>query len=107
MAINKGKVNKFMQEGEELDKKEEQEKEKSKKVVNNITGGRKTKVIKYGNGNQRVVKVSESRKTLCVYIPESLYEQFDAITEITKKSKNSTIVELIRNYVEEMNGNLE
>ena len=67
----------------------------------------KTKVIEDKNGRQRVVKVSEDRKTLCVYIPESLYEQFDFITEKTRRSKNSTIVELISNYVIEQNGVLE
>ena len=45
--------------------------------------------------------MTEKRKTLPVYIPESLYVQFDAITTAYGKSNNSAIVELIRDYVTE------
>ena len=52
-------------------------------------------------------KGSEDRKTLCVSIPKYLYEQFDAITEKTRKDKDTTIVELISNYVIEQSDILE
>ena len=61
--------------------------------------GSKTKIIVDKNGRSRTVKVSEKRKTMPVYIPETLYEQFDAITTAYGKSNNSAIVELIRDYV--------
>ena len=52
-------------------------------------------------------KGSEDRKTLWVSIPKYLYEQFDAITEKTRKDKDTTIVELISNYVIEQSDILE
>ena len=67
--------------------------------MKNISGGNKTKTIVDKNGRERTVKVAEKRKTLPVYIPEKLYEQFDAITTAYGKSNNSAIVELIRDYV--------
>ena len=39
-----------------------------------------------------------------MYIPETLYGQFDAINTAYGKSNNSAIVELIRDYVTEKKG---
>ena len=97
MAIKK--ENKFDNAVAELNQQEAIAKEKSRKVIKSISGGDKTKVIIDKNGKTRTVKIAEKRKTLPVYIPQSLYEQFDAITTAYGKSNNSTIVELIRDYV--------
>lgn len=101
MAIRREKENKFDSVVAELDEQEAMAQEKSEKVVKSIAGGQQTKVVVDKNGRERVVKVTEKRKTLPVYIPESLYEQFDAITTAYGKSNNSAIVELIRDYVTE------
>ena len=97
MAIRK--ENKFDNAVAELNEQEIIAEEKSRKVMKNISGGNKTKTIIDKNGRERTVKVAEKRKTLPVYIPEKLYEQFDAITTAYGKSNNSAIVELIRDYV--------
>ena len=97
MAIRK--ENKFDNAVAELNEQEAVAEEKSQKVMKNISGGNKTKTIIDKNGRERTVKVAEKRKTLPVYIPEKLYEQFDAITTAYGKSNNSAIVELIRDYV--------
>ena len=97
MAIRK--ENKFDNAVAELNEQEAVAEEKSQKVMKNISGGNKTKTIIDKNGRERTVKVAEKGKTLPVYIPEKLYEQFDAITTAYGKSNNSAIVELIRDYV--------
>lgn len=99
MAIRK--ENKFDSVVAELDEQEAAERKKSEKVIKTISGGNKTKTIVDKNGRSRTVKVTEKRKTMPVYIPETLYEQFDAITTAYGKSNNSAIVELIRDYVTE------
>jgi len=99
MAIRK--ENKFDTVVAELDEQEAAERKKSEKVIKTISGGNKTKTIVDKNGRSRTVKVTEKRKTMPVYIPETLYEQFDAITTAYGKSNNSAIVELIRDYVTE------
>lgn len=99
MAIRK--ENKFDTVVAELDEQEAAERKKSEKVIKTISGGNKTKTIIDKNGRSRTVKVTEKRKTMPVYIPETLYEQFDAITTAYGKSNNSAIVELIRDYVTE------
>lgn len=99
MAIRK--ENKFDSVVAELDEQEAVERKKSEKVIKTISGGNKTKTIVDKNGRSRTVKVTEKRKTMPVYIPETLYEQFDAITTAYGKSNNSAIVELIRDYVTE------
>ena len=105
MAIKKEKEKKFDNVVADLDEQEALAQEKSEKVVKAITGkGAKTKEIHDKNGRVRVVKVTEKRKTMPVYIPETLYEQFDAITTAYGKSNNSAIVELIRDYVTEKKG---
>ena len=97
MAIKK--ENKFDNAVEELNKQEAIAEEKAQKVMKNISSGSKTKTIVDKNGRERTIKIAEKRKTLPVYIPEKLYEQFDAITTAYGKSNNSAIVELIRDYV--------
>ena len=97
MAIKK--ENKFDNAVAELNEQEAIAEEKSQKVMKNISSGNKTRTIVDKNGRERTVKVAEKRKTLPVYIPEKLYEQFDAITTAYGKSNNSAIVELIRDYV--------
>ena len=99
MAIRK--ENKFDNAVAELNEQEAVAEEKSQKVMKTMSGGSKTKIIIDKNGRERTVKVAEKRKTLPVYIPEKLYEQFDAITTAYGKSNNSAIVELIRDYVTE------
>ncbi|MBQ1658674.1 MAG: hypothetical protein II059_02390 [Clostridia bacterium] len=99
MAIRK--ENKFDTVVAELDEQEAAERKKSEKVIKTISGGNRTKTIVDKNGRSRTVKVTEKRKTMPVYIPETLYEQFDAITTAYGKSNNSAIVELIRDYVTE------
>ena len=105
MAIEKKKENKFDNVVADLDEQEAIAQKKSEKVVKAITGnGAKTKEIHDKNGRVRVVKVTGKRKTMPVYIPESMYEQFDAINTAYGKSNNSAIVELIRDYVTEKKG---
>ena len=101
MAIKREKENKFAQVAAALDEQESAEQEKSGKVMKVLSGGQQTKTVVDKNGRSRTVKVTEKRKTLPVYIPESLYVQFDAITTAYGKSNNSAIVELIRDYVTE------
>ena len=92
--------NKFEAAVAELDRQEAAAQEKSGDVVERIAGTR-TRTIVDKNGRTREIKVAEKRKTLPVYIPESLYEQFDKITTAYGKSNNAAIVELIRDYVTE------
>ncbi len=100
MAIKR--ENKFSKAVAELNAQEDLAKEKAGSVVKNIAGkGGKTKVIVDKNGRKREVKVTEPRKTLPVYIPESLYQQFDAITTSYGISNNAAICQLIRDYVTE------
>lgn len=101
MAIKREKENKFDSVVAELDAQEEAAREKSERVVKAIAGDGRKKTIVDKNGRSRTVKVTEKRKSLPVYIPETLYEQFDAITTAYGRSNNSAIVELIRNYVTE------
>lgn len=106
MAIKR--ENKFDGAIAELNAQEDLAREKSGKVVKNIAGkGGKTKVIVDKNGRKREVKVTEPRKTLPVYIPESLYEQFDEITTSYGISNNAAICQLIRDYVTDKKGVLE
>ncbi len=106
MAIKR--ENKFDEAVAELNAQEAFTREKSRKVVKNIVGkGGKTKVIVDKNGRKREVKVTEPRKTLPVYIPESLYEQFDEITTSYGISNNAAICQLIRDYVTEKKSVLE
>lgn len=101
----KERVNKFDSVAEQLNEEEELAKEKSEQVIKNITGnGTKTKTIKDKNGRVRTVKVTEERKTLPVYIPVSLYEQFDEITTTYGISNNAAICQLIRDYVTDKKG---
>ena len=104
MAIKREKENKFAQAVAVLDEQEAVAREKSEKVVNAIAGTQHTRNVV---DKMRTVKVTEKRKTLPVYIPESLYAQFDAITTAYGKSNNSAIVELIRDYVTEKKGILK
>lgn len=102
MAIKR--ENKFDEDIAKLDREEAAVKEKSEEAVKRIVGNASasnTRVVVDKNGRKREIKVVEKRKTLPVYIPESLYEQFDAITTAYGKSNNSAIVELIRDYVTE------
>lgn len=110
MAIKKEpRENKFANAVEELDAQEKLAREKSEKVVKTIAGkgAARTKTIVDRNGRRREVKIAEKRKTLPVYIPESLYEQFDEITTSYGISNNAAICQLIREYVTEKKGILE
>lgn len=107
MAIKKStdkekeKENKFDNAVADLDEQEAIAQERSKQVVKAITGtGAKTRQIVDKNGRVRNVKVAEKRKSMPVYIPESLYVKFDEINTAYHKSNNSVIVELIMDYVE-------
>ena len=96
----KERDNKFDAAIADLDKQEEEEQGKPDKVLNSLNGNSsRKKTITDKNGRVRVVKVREKRKTLPVYIPLTLYEQFDAINDAKDKSNNSAIVDLIREYV--------
>ena len=98
MAIKR--ENKFDGAVAELNAQEDLAREKSGNVVKSIAGkGGKTKVIVDKNGRKREVRVAEPRKTLPVYIPESLYEKFDEITKSYGISNNAAICQLIRDYV--------
>ncbi len=91
---------KLEQEIAKVDEAEAAQKERTEKVIKKISGSEtETKIIEDKNGRKRRVKVAEKRKSMPVYIPESLYEQFDQITTAYGKSNNSTIVELITDYV--------
>lgn len=112
MAIKKntaeGRVNKFDGAVAALDEQEEIAREKSEKVVRTIAGkGNKTRTIIDKNGRSREIKIAEKRKTLPVYIPESLYKQFDEITTSYGISNNAAICQMIRDYVTEKKGVLE
>lgn len=106
MAIKRSsdKINKYDAAIEELNKQESIAKQQTdkviKKLVNNSVKTRTIDVKKQdGTIIKREIKITEKRKTLPVYIPETMYEQFDAINTAYGKSNNSAIVELIRDYV--------
>lgn len=83
-----------------LNAQEEIARGKPGNAVKNTAGkSGKTKVIVDKNGRKREVKVAEPRKTLTVYIPERLYEQFDEITTMYGISNNAAICQLVRDYV--------
>ena len=81
MAITRS--NKFDAIVEELNDEEAVEHEKTERVLKRGTNRRK----------------SETRKVLPTYIPQSLYEEFDAITRAYGISNNAAICQLIRDYV--------
>ena len=98
MAIKR--ENKFKDTVARLDEREAVSDRKSNEALGEILGkSGKTKTIVDKNGVRKEVKIPESRKTLPVYIPESLYETFDEITTKFCVSKNATICQLIRIYV--------
>lgn len=101
--------NKFDAAVAELDAQESASMDRSNKVIKSIAGSNngKTKTIVDKNGRVREVKVAEKRKTLPVYIPESLYEQFDAITTCYGVSNNAAICQMIRDYVMDKKSVLE
>lgn len=100
MAIPKNRKNKFDEVAEELNREEENVSKKSEAVVKDIAGKRvTTKIIHDKNGRDREVRVVEKRKTFPVYIPESLYSQFDEITTAYGISKNAAICQMVRDYV--------
>ena len=84
---------------EDLNAQETEEKAKSERVVKSIAGGQNVRVIVDKIGRERHFKIKEKRKPVSAYVPESLYEQFEAINLYYGKSNNSAIVELIRDYV--------
>ncbi len=99
--------NKFDKVIDELNEQEQTAKTKSKKVHAAMVSGTGTKTIVDKNGRERTVKIAEKRKTMPVYIPENLYEKFNAINRAYGKSNNAAIVELIRDYVTEKKGVLD
>jgi hypothetical protein len=101
MAIKKApRENKFDDVVAKLDEHEDDTQKKSKKVIKDIVGkGAQTKIIVDKNGRRREVKITEPRKTFPVYIPETLYEQFDEITTLYGISNNAAICQMIRDYV--------
>lgn len=103
MAIaRKERSNKFDAIVAEMNEQAEEERDVSKSVVQSITGDSSaTKVVIDKNGRQRRIKRVEDRKTLPVYIPESLYRKFDKYTTFNGISNNAAICQLIRAYVTE------
>lgn len=78
------KINKFDEAVDKLNDQEEQELDKSRHVVEAITGrGRK----------------KQERKVLPTYIPVSMFAQFDAINKIYGISNNAAVNMLIRDYI--------
>lgn len=59
-----------------------------------------TKAV-YGKDGKllRRIRVKEPRKSLPVYLPESLYAEFDQITSDRGVSKNAEINRMVREYV--------
>lgn len=107
MAINK-RNNKFEDVVEELHQQDAVDQEKSGTVIKGITGEKQnTKTIVDKNGRTRTVKVVEKRKTMPVYIPDSLYNQFEEITAAYGVSRNAAICQLIRDYVQDKKGVLD
>lgn len=101
MAVPKElKANKFDRDAENLDLQKEFESGKAKNAVKGVAGkGARTKTVVDKNGRTREIKVVEKRKTLPVYIPETLYMEFDEITTFSGVSKSGVICEMIRDYV--------
>lgn len=104
MAININKKEKeekkFELAGEALNEHELLDKEKTKNVIQKLTGVTgEMKTIQDKNGRVRRVRVKEPRKAFQVYLPISVYEQLDDILKKNGKSRNSVIEELIREYV--------
>lgn len=85
MAIRR---NKFDEAVEELNEQESEAMEKTNEVVKKIAGTRTR------NRVQR-----EKRKALPTYIPESLYNDFLAITIEYGISQNAGVCQAIREYV--------
>lgn len=100
--VKKERANKFDAAVAEMNEQAEEELEVSKSVVQRIAGdGSDTKLVIDKNGRQRRIKKVEDRKTLPVYIPESLYRKFDNYTTFNGISNNAAICQLIRAYVTE------
>ncbi|MBQ3377884.1 MAG: hypothetical protein IJG62_06395 [Synergistaceae bacterium] len=88
------KANKFDKAVERLNDQEELESVKSKKVVQAIAGyGRKKK--------------TEEKKVMPVYIPMSMFKQFEEINTAYGISNNAAINMLIRDYITDKKGILD
>ena len=88
------KANKFDKAVERLNDQEELESVKSKKAVQAIAGyGRKKK--------------TEEKKVMPVYIPMSMFKQFEEINTIYGISNNAAINMLIRDYITDKKGILD
>lgn len=61
-------------------------------------GGTKAVYDKDGKFLRRI-KIKEPRKSIPVYLPESLYAEFDRITSGRGVSKNAEINRMVREYV--------
>lgn len=98
MAIKKTemKPNKFAAAVAELDAEENET--SSRKAVQTIAGSHPRRGRRAGQ--------AEPRKVLPTYIPQSLYEEFDAVTKAYGISNNAAICLLIREYVNEKKKNL-
>lgn len=100
--VSREKERKLNQAIETLNKEEVTDREKTKKVIQKISGkdSPATRIIHDKNGRVRTVKIPEKRKSLSIYVPQSLYEQFDKLTTYYGTSNNGEICRMIREYVE-------
>lgn len=97
--------NKYDDNVKELNEHQDEEQKKTDQALKAIIGSNDSnddmKIITLKNGKTRKVKIPEKRKSLPVYIPESLYEKFEEkMKKNYEKSANAVICNLIKEYVE-------
>lgn len=99
------KQEKLDQAVQQLDAVSAEQQEHTHHAIRAITGEESgTRTIIDKNGRARTVKVKEQRKTMPIYLPQSIYDAFDEIVAAKHRSRNGVIVELIQDYIEkEMN----
>lgn len=97
MAITR--KNKFDAAVEELNQQETAAQEKSHAVLKSIAGETAdTKLVHDKNGRIRKLKVKEQRKAFQVYLPLSVFNDFDDMVSSQGLSRNSAIEQLVRGY---------
>lgn len=110
MAIQKNlsaSTNKFDGVVAKLDEEEAAAQKRSEKVVKNLAGGVKTRVVIDKNGRKRTIRVKEKEETknLPLYLPLSMYNELSEIADEEGINKNILIRQVLSEYFKERRHN--
>lgn len=104
MAIQKNlsaSTNKFDGVVAELNEEEAAAQKRSEKVVKNLAGGAKTRVVIDKNGRRRTIRVKETeeKKSFPLYLPISMFDELTEIADEECVSKNTLIRQILADYL--------